>query len=231
MPELPMPELPMPELPVSESPVLELSIDGLLFDCDGVLVDSLESAAVAWDLWAAEYAPTFDFRRDIKHGVRMSDTVAELVAPELRAKAEAELIRLELETAGATVAMPGALELLSSLPAGTWAVVTSGVRELAYARLRAAGLPIPETVVTADDVTSGKPAPEPYLRGAAGIGIDPSHCVVFEDAPAGLAAGRAAGVPALVGIGDGARDSGATIVVPDLRSVTYADGVLRVTTG
>jgi len=226
----------MPELPVSELPVLELSIDGLLFDCDGVLVDSLESAAVAWDSWAAEYAPTFDFRRDIKHGVRMSDTVAELVAPELvapelRAKAEAELIRLELETAGETVAMPGALELLSSLPAGTWAVVTSGVRDLAYARLTAAGLPVPETVVTADDVTNGKPAPEPYLRGAAGIGIDPSRCVVFEDAPAGLAAGRAAGVPALVGIGDGARDSGATIVVPDLRSVTYVNGVLRVATG
>jgi sugar-phosphatase len=108
--------------------------------------------------------------------------------------------------------------------------VTSGVRDLAYARLAAAGLPIPGAVVTADDVTNGKPAPEPYLRGAALIGIDPSRCVVFEDAPAGLAAGRAAGVPTLVGIGDGARDSGATIVVPDLRSVAYANGVLRVTT-
>jgi sugar-phosphatase len=210
--------------------VLQLPIDGLLFDCDGVLVDSLEAAAVAWDVWAAEYAPTFDFRRDIKHGVRMSDTVAGLVAPELREQSERELIRLELESAGETVAMPGALELLSSLPVGSWAVVTSGVRDLAYARLAAAGLPIPGAVVTADDVTNGKPAPEPYLRGAALIGIDPSRCVVFEDAPAGLAAGRAAGVPTLVGIGDGARDAGATIVVPDLRSVAYANGVLRVAT-
>lgn len=210
--------------------MLELPIDGLLFDCDGVLVDSLEAAAVAWDSWAADYAPTFDFRRDIKHGVRMSDTVAELVAPELREQAERELIRLELASAGETVAMPGALELLTSLPAGRWAVVTSGVKDLAYARLRAAGLPVPDAVVTADDVTNGKPHPEPYLRGATLIGIDPARCVVFEDAPAGLQAGRSAGVPTLVGIGDGARDSGATIVVPDLRSVTYVDGTLRVHT-
>jgi len=207
----------------------DIEISGLLFDCDGVLVDSLEAAAVAWDRWSAVWAPSFDFRRDIVHGMRMSDTVASLVAPEHRAEAEAALIQAELDTVDGTLAMPGARDLLLSLPAGSWAVVTSGVKTLAHARLAAAGLPSPAAIVTADDVENGKPHPEPYLRGAALIGIDPANCVVFEDAPAGLRAGRDAGVGTLVGIGDGARDAGAHHVVRDLRSVTYAAGTLTLT--
>ena len=207
----------------------DIEISGLLFDCDGVLVDSLEAAAVAWDRWSAVWAPSFDFRRDIVHGMRMSDTVASLVAPERRAEAEAALIQAELDTVDGTLAMPGARDLLLSLPAGSWAVVTSGVKTLAHARLAAAGLPSPAAIVTADDVENGKPHPEPYLRGAALIGIDPANCVVFEDAPAGLRAGRDAGVGTLVGIGDGARDAGAHHVVRDLRSVTYAASTLTLT--
>ena len=207
-----------------------IEITGLLFDCDGVLVDSLEAAAVAWDRWSVSYAPTFDFRRDIVHGMRMSDTVASLVAPELQAEAEAALIQAELDTVDGTVAIPGARELLLSLPAGSWAVVTSGVRDLAYARLAAAGLPTPAAIVTADDVENGKPHPEPYLRGAALIGIDPANCVVFEDAPAGLRAGRDAGVGTLVGVGEGARNAGAHHIIADLRAASYANGTLALAT-
>lgn len=207
---------------------MQIPTTGLLFDCDGVLVDSLEAAAIAWDEWSATWAPQFDFRSDIRHGVRMSDTVAGLVDASVRAEAEAELIRLELSTVEGTLALPGAFDLLVSLPEGSWAVVTSGVRDLAHARLAAAGLPVPSTVITADDVQNGKPHPEPYLTGARRIGVDPVDCVVFEDAPAGLAAGRAAGVTTLVGIGDGARDSGATVVVPDLRAVRYSNGLLTI---
>jgi len=207
---------------------VQIPTTGLLFDCDGVLVDSLEAAAIAWDEWSATWAPQFDFRSDIRHGVRMSDTVAGLVDASVRAEAEAELIRLELSTVEGTLALPGAFDLLVSLPEGSWAVVTSGVRDLAHARLAAAGLPVPSTVITADDVQNGKPHPEPYLTGARRIGVDPVDCVVFEDAPAGLAAGRAAGVTTLVGIGDGARDSGATVVVPDLRAVRYSNGLLTI---
>jgi len=207
-----------------------IEITGLLFDCDGVLVDSLEAAAVAWDRWSVIYAPTFDFRRDIVHGMRMSDTVASLVAPGLRAEAEAALIQAELDTVDGTVAIPGARELLLSLPAGSWAVVTSGVRDLAYARLAAAGLPTPAAIVTADDVENGKPHPEPYLRGAALIGIDPANCVVFEDAPAGLRAGRDAGVGTLVGVGEGARNAGAHHIIADLRAASYANGTLTLAT-
>jgi sugar-phosphatase len=201
---------------------------GLLFDSDGVLVDSHEAAAAAWNEWAATYAPSFDFHRDIIHGVRMSDTVAGLVAAEHTVEAERALVELELATTAGVVAMPGAISLLQSLPTAAWTVVTSALRSLAIARLGAAGLPPIEHLIAAEDVSEGKPAPEPYRAGATLLRVSPSSCTVFEDAPAGIAAAHAAGVGVVVGIGAGALRCGATIVVPDLRSVRFFDGVLTV---
>ena len=201
-------------------------IGGLLFDNDGVLSDSLELAALGWNRWAAEYAPGFDFATGAEHGVPARDLVAKLVAPELVAEACAVLERYEIEVSGETQALPGAVALTQSLPAAQWAVVTSATPELARVRLAAAGLQ-PTVVVTADDVVNGKPHPEPYLAGAAAIGIAPERCVVFEDAPAGVAAARAAGIGVVVGIGtQDLRD--ATVVVPSLAHVSWADGVLTV---
>jgi sugar-phosphatase len=206
----------------------DFSISGLLFDCDGVLVDSLESAAVAWDIWSAEYAPTYNFRRDVVHGRRAGDTVLELVGAETAAEATRALELLELAHVDGIVAIAGASGLVATLTSGTWAIATSGVRELALARLSAAGFPIPAELVTADDVANGKPFPDPYLLAAKLIGLDPAVCVVFEDAPAGIAAATAAGVGVIVGVGAGALESGATAVVPDLTAISYRDGVLSV---
>ena len=202
------------------------AIDGLLFDNDGVLSDSLGLAALGWNRWALEYSPGFDFATSAEHGVPARDLVARLVAPELVAEACAVLERYEIEVSGRTRALPGALALTQSLPPAQWAVVTSATPELARVRLAAAGLQ-PTVVVTADDVVNGKPHPEPYRAGAAAIGIDPARCVVFEDAPAGVAAARAAGVGVVVGIGDQHLPD-ATIVVPSLAHVSWADGVLTV---
>ena len=201
---------------------------GLLFDCDGVLADSHDSAALAWNDWARTWAPSFDFHRDIVHGKRMGDSVAALVAPEVFPQAESALVAAELRTAAQVLAMPGAVDLLASLSGGSWAVVTSALRPLASARITAAGLRFPALLVTADDVSAGKPHPEPYLRGAAALGLEPADCTVFEDAPAGIQSALAAGIGTIVGVGTAALGFGADAVVPDLRAVSYAGGVLSV---
>lgn len=207
----------------------QISPRGILFDCDGVLVDSLESAAVAWDIWSAQWAPHFEFRRDAIHGKRAGETVAELVAAEHAASAELQLERLEIDHTEGTQEIPGAVALTSSVPLAQWTVVTSGTRELAQARLGAAGISPPQTFIAAEDVSRGKPDPEPYRRGAQLLGVDPADCVVFEDAPAGIAAARAAGVGYVVGVGQASAPGDPDVIVEDLRSVAWRDGVLEIT--
>lgn len=207
--------------------MITIDCQGILFDCDGVLVDSLESAGHAWSIWSERWAPEFDFHRDIVHGQRAGDTVAQLVAADVAAEAEADLARLEIDNVEGTVEIAGAAELTGSLPPGRWTVVTSGLRELAVGRLTAAGLIAPERFVAAEDVTRGKPDPEPYLRGAELLGLDPHDCVVFEDAPAGIAAARAAGIGQVVGVGEAARAGEPDVVIADLRSARWRDGRLH----
>jgi sugar-phosphatase len=166
---------------------------GVLFDLDGVLIDSTPCVTRVWRDWAVEHDLDPDHVVHVAHGRRSIETIA-LVAPHLDAEAEnIEVERRELaDTEGLTV-FPGAPELLRSLPSGKWTIVTSGTRPLATLRLQVAGLPVPERMVTADDVTHGKPDPEPYLKGAEKLGFKPEDCVVIEDAPSGLKAAKAAG--------------------------------------
>ncbi|MFE7423442.1 HAD-IA family hydrolase [Rhodococcus sp. NPDC057529] len=204
------------------------AVDALLIDCDGVLVDSHNAAALAWNEWARRWSPGFDFHRDIEHGRRIHDLVAELVAPSDADEAAAELIAVELAHATEVPPLPGARELLSTSPAGTWAVVTSGGRALATARMAAAGLPLPQVLVTAEDVSAGKPFPDPYLVGAGRLNTPPRRCAVFEDAPAGIAAARAAGVGTIIGVGAAAQTPDVAMTVTDLQGIVFDGGRLTI---
>jgi sugar-phosphatase len=169
------------------------SCSAILFDLDGVLVDSTRAVDREWRLWARRKGLDGDAIMAIAHGVRTVEVI-QRVAPHLDADVEARLI--EDEEAGdqdGVAVMPGAAALLRSIPLGRWGVVTSGSRPLASARLRFCGLPVPEVLVTSDDVTNGKPHPEPYLKGAAGLGYQPADCLVIEDAPSGIQSARAGG--------------------------------------
>ena len=204
----------------------ELPCDALLFDLDGVLIDSSPAIVRAWRKWGARHGIDVADIMRVAHGVRSVETIW-LVAPHLDAEQEAAwLTALEVRDTDGVIAMPGAQALLASLPIDAWTIVTSGCAELATARLRAAGLPIPAQIVTADDVTQGKPAPEPYLLGAARLGLAPERCLVVEDAPAGVQAGRSAGMRVL-GVGsthapDELLATGATVVVARLAELTVA---------
>ncbi|MCJ7858153.1 HAD-IA family hydrolase [Corynebacterium kalidii] len=169
------------------------TVAAILFDIDGTLVDSTPAVNRAWRSWAARHGIDADAVLAVCHGRRSADTIAEfLPAEDVAAEAE-ELERVEAADVDGVVALPGAAELLAALPESAWAAVTSGSRALMRARLAAAGLPVPEVLVAAEDVTEGKPDPQGYRAAARRLGVDPADCLVLEDAPAGLGAGRAAG--------------------------------------
>ncbi|WP_037578794.1 HAD-IA family hydrolase [Phaeacidiphilus oryzae] len=178
---------------------MDISADALLFDMDGTLIDSTPSVRRCWRTWAAEYGLGEEAAAGIlQHGRPAAEIIADALPAERLADGGAEraLRRIEdlecADTAG-TVPLPGSLELLTSLPADRWAVVTSATGRLAAARLEVTGIR-PSLLISADDITRGKPDPEPFLRGAEKLGADPARCLVLEDAPAGLAAARAAGM-------------------------------------
>jgi len=175
------------------------SCSAILFDLDGVLCDSTKAVDREWREWAARKGVDGDAIMAIAHGVRTVEVIRR-VAPHLDAEAEAAAIENHEagDQRGVTV-MPGALELVRSIPEGRWGVVTSGSRLLATNRLRHCGLPVPEVLVSSDDVTNGKPHPEPYLKGAELLGFAPADCLVIEDAPAGIQSARAGGMK-VVGI-------------------------------
>jgi len=128
----------------------------------------------------------------VAHGRPSITTIRELLPNGNHAAENAAVERMEIEDLEDVVALPGAAELLHALPADRWTIVTSCTRPLALVRLRAAGLPIPEKLITASDIINGKPHPEPYLKGAALLGVAATDCVVIEDAPAGIRAGKSA---------------------------------------
>jgi mannitol-1-/sugar-/sorbitol-6-phosphatase len=165
----------------------------LLFDLDGVLVDSTPAVERVWGRWALAHG--FDPAKIVHqaHGRPSIETIREIL-PNADAEAENLIVeRGEIEDTDGVVPLPGAERLLGSLPAERWTIVTSCTRRLAEVRLRAAGLPIPPKMVTSTDIVNGKPHPEPYQKGAAALGIAAADCVVVEDAAAGVTAGKAAG--------------------------------------
>jgi sugar-phosphatase len=160
---------------------------------DGVLVDSTHAVARVWRKWALERGFDPDKVVQAAHGRPSLNTVRDFL-PHADANAEnLEVERRECEDLEGVVAMPGAHALVKSLPVGRWTVVTSATRPLAEVRLRAAGIPIPDSLITADDIQHGKPHPEPFVKAAARLGYAASDCVVVEDAPAGIRAGKTAG--------------------------------------
>jgi len=166
---------------------------GVLFDLDGVLVDSTPAVARVWAGWARTHG--FDPDDVVKkaHGRLSITTIRELLPGADHAAEDREVERREVADIEGVVPLPGAMELLQALPLERWAIVTSCTRPLAGVRIRAAGLPKPRYLVTSTDVKHGKPDPEPYLKGAQLLDVSASECIVIEDAPAGIQAGKAAG--------------------------------------
>lgn len=168
----------------------------ILFDMDGVLVDSTPAVARVWSIWAARHGFIPDEIVRQAHGRPSLATIQELLPNGNHDAENREVERLEIEDISDVVALPGALQLLQAIPSQQWAVVTSATRKLAEVRLRAAGLPIAH-LVTATDLQRGKPFPDPYLKGAEILGVAPANCIVVEDAPSGVRAGKAAGARVL----------------------------------
>jgi sugar-phosphatase len=171
-----------------------LECRAVLFDLDGVLVDSTAYVEGQWRRWATAKGLSPEPFLRVCHGRRALETI-QLAAPHLDAAAEvAAFVPDEASSDAALQPIKGAAHLLELLPAGSWAVATSGTRAAATGRLRMAGLPVPSVLVGAEDVLHGKPSPDVYLLAAAGLGVSPADCVVVEDAPAGIQAARAAGM-------------------------------------
>jgi len=165
----------------------------ILADLDGTLVDSVASSERAWGALARRRGLDEDETHRFAMGKPTRETIALLVPEAEREAEQAQVDRDEVEDGDSVVAYPGAAELLAGpIPI---AIVTSGSTALATARLRGAGLEPPAAMITADSITRGKPDPEPFLLGAKALGVDPARCLVLEDAPAGIAAGLAAGMP------------------------------------
>ncbi len=165
----------------------------VLFDLDGVLIDSTPAVARVWHRWAVEHGLDPEKVVKMAHGRPSRTTIRDLLPTANVEVEDREVERREIEDLDGVVPLPGAKQLLDSLPPSPWTIATSGTRPLAEVRLRAAGLPIPASMITASEVKVGKPDPEPYLKAAASLGCWPSECVVVEDAPAGVRSGRAAG--------------------------------------
>lgn len=170
------------------------SAKAILFDMDGVLMDSTPSVERVWRTWAAMHGLDPKWVAGQAHGRRSIETIR-AVAPEMDAEKENIAVeQMEIDDKEGVTALPGAAELLAHLPADRFAIVTSATRPLAVARLGYAGIPVPRHIITANDVLHGKPSPEPFLKGAALLGFNPADCLVFEDSPAGVSSARSAGM-------------------------------------
>jgi mannitol-1-/sugar-/sorbitol-6-phosphatase len=170
---------------------------GILFDLDGVLVDSTPAVARVWAGWAREHGFEPDAVVRTAHGRPSITTIRELLPNANHAAEDREVERREIADVDGVIPLPGAMELLQALPLDRWAIVTSCTRPLAGVRIGAAGLTKPKRLVTSSDVIRGKPDPEPYLKGAQILGVPAGECLVVEDAPAGIRAGKAAGARVL----------------------------------
>lgn len=203
------------------------TFDAVLFDNDGTLVDSSASAERAWIAWGTEYDVDITSLHGL-HGVPAAAIIAERAPGLDQAAALQRIIDLETADVDDVTALPGAADALAALGARA-TIATSATRDLAVRRLEAVGLPVPPDLVTVEEISRGKPDPEPYLLAAERMGADPARCLVVEDAPSGLASARAAGMASLaVTTTNAADDLDDDLVVPDLSAVRFIvddDGV------
>jgi mannitol-1-/sugar-/sorbitol-6-phosphatase len=209
--------------------MLPISCRALLFDLDGVLVDSTPAVTRVWTAWALKHG--FDPEEVVRmaHGRTSLSTIIELLPNGDHAAEDRDVEHREIEDLDGVIPLPGALELLHALPPHQWAVVTSGTRPLAEVRIRAAGLPLPKHFITASDITRSKPDPEPYLLGAKSVGFAPRECLVIEDAPAGIRSAKSAGSKVIAlrtTVSDAELTAaGADWIIQNLRSLILAKGL------
>jgi sugar-phosphatase len=200
---------------------------GILFDMDGVLISSIGSVRRCWRRWAKMYdIPNAD-EYEVPHGMRAIEIV-KMLRPDIDPQEGLRVIEeMEIEDISDLRVLPGVSALLDGLPLDRWAIVTSSTRRLLVTRLKAAGLPVPERIISADDVERGKPDPEPYRRGAGLVGFRPEECVVVEDAPSGVGAGKAAGcrVIGVLGTHSAAELRGADWIVESLEGLAVTVSV------
>lgn len=198
---------------------IRVTAKGILFDMDGVLVSSIGAAERNWRLWAKQYGVPDAEEYVVPHGRRAIDIV-KMLRPDIDPEEGLRVIEdMEVADVADLRVLPGVKGLLASLPQERWAIVTSAQRRLLLARLTAVGLPVPERVITGEMVERGKPDPEPYRRGAELLGFRPEECVVVEDAPSGVGAGKAAGCRVLAVLG--------THSAEDLRGADWIVGSLE----
>jgi mannitol-1-/sugar-/sorbitol-6-phosphatase len=211
--------------------MIRISCAALLFDMDGVLVDSTPAVARVWTRFALRHG--FDAAEVVHraHGRPSIVTVREYLPNGDHLAENKEIERGEIVDLDGIAPLPGALELLTALPPGRWTIVTSCTRRLAEVRLKTSGLPRPEVFVTSSDVANGKPAPDPYLKGAEVLGFAAQECVVVEDAPAGVRSGKAAGARVIALRTTmperELRDAGADRVVRDCAAISLAAPEVR----
>lgn len=216
--------------------MIAIRCSALLFDLDGVLIDSTPAVARVWRRWALEHRLDPETVVRVAHGRPSRTTIRELLPnSDIDIDREnREVERREMEDLDGVVLLPGARQLLNVLPPERWTIATSCTRPLAEVRLRAAGLPSPRNMITSSDVTIGKPDPEPYLKAAAHLGFAASNCIVVEDAPAGVRAGKAAGARVIAFLTTAIRrdleDAGADWIVQNCAEIgaSHDDGGLQV---
>ena len=206
----------------------EIRTAALLFDLDGVLINSTPAVARVWRRWALEHGFDPDEVVGRAHGRPSLTTVREYLPNADHEAENREVERREIEDLEGVSPLPGALELLASLPPDRWTIVTSCTRSLAEVRIKAAGLPLPGKMITSTDITHGKPHPEPFLKGAALLGFPAAQCVVFEDVPAGVRAGKAAGAKVIAFTttfqGSALREAGADWILRNCTDIRVIEG-------
>jgi sugar-phosphatase len=219
---------------VTRTPLPNRPFSAFLFDMDGTILTSIKAAERVWGQWAQGHGLDVETFLPTIHGKRTEETIRALALPGVDPLAEAAFItRAEIEDVAGIEAIQGSAAFLASLPRERWAIVTSAPRLLAEARIAAAGLPIPDVLVAAEDVERGKPAPDPFLLGAKKLGVVPGDCLVFEDTLAGLRSAAAAGMASIVVTTTHSHpletDVSAVLDYENLRAVVETDGTLKVT--
>jgi len=218
---------------VTSTPLPDRAFAAFLFDMDGTILTSIKAAERVWGRWAEGHGLDVEAFLPTIHGKRTEETVRGVNLPGVDPVAEAAWITAaEIEDVMGVEAIRGVADFLASLPVERWAIVTSAPRALAMARIAAAGLPLPQVLVAAEDVERGKPAPDPFLLGASRLGFAPEDCLVFEDTLAGLASAAAAGMESVVVTVTHGHPLETDVVevvdYAELRIVCTAEGLLRV---